>query len=246
MTAPSVSVDGGVNLANIDTVTGDAALNPTFADRLCAVLSRIEPGSLQRFERLSGGANMESWSIDWQTADAVLGYVLRRAPSTDWLAGRPFGLDAEAALVRSARAHGVLAPVVAAELQPQDGLGEGYLMVRVEAEVNPAAILANPAPHLIDDITRELALIHALPLSAIPAGIPRMDTTAALADLKARFTGYGGDRPIIALALRWLEDNLPEPARAVLVHGDLRLGNIMAKPGAPHCRTCRHISFAHT
>ncbi len=206
-------------------------IDPDFQTCLTAVLVRLSPGAITRIERLSGGANMESWSIDWTTpTGSALGYILRRAPSAEWMAGRPFGLAAEAALIRAARAHSVLAPKVIAELTPEDGLGEGYLMVRVEAEVSPATILANPAPTLIDDIARELARIHALPLTAIPAAIPRMDTAAALAELRSRFIAHGGDRPILAAAIRWCEDHLPAPTPPCLVHGDLRLGNIMATP----------------
>lgn len=201
-----------------------------FAQRLSAVLSRIAPGTIRSMQRLSGGANMESWSIDWASGDSVHGYILRRAPSADWMAGRPFGLDTEAALVMMARAGGVLAPEVVTILKPEDELGEGYIMVRVEAEVSPPTILAQAAPTLIDDIAREQARIHALPVETLPASIPPMDTAAALAELKRRFITYGGDRPIIALAIRWLEDHLPDPAPPALVHGDLRMGNIMATP----------------
>jgi hypothetical protein len=99
-------------------------------------------------------------------------------------------------------------------------------MRRIEAEANPAAILANPPTKLISDIARELARIHAIPLSVLPA-LPAVETVEALAQLKVRFTDYGGDRPILALAIKWCEDHLPAPAPAVLVHGDFRMGNIM-------------------
>ena len=174
------------------------------------------------FARLSGGANMESSSFD----HAGNGYVLRRAPSAEMMEGRPFGHDVEAALVRAARAGGVRAPEVVGELTPQDGIGTGYIMRRIEAEVNPAKILAAPPASLISDIARELARIHAVPLNALPA-IPRMDTATALAELKTRFFEYGGDRPVIALAIKYCEDHLPEPASPVLVHGDFRMGNLM-------------------
>ncbi len=173
---------------------------------------------------------MESWSIDWGSSEAPAGYILRRAPSAEWTAGRPFGLDVEAAIVQAARAGGVLAPVVVAVLAPADDLGEGYLMERVEAEVAPATILAQASPTLIEDIAREEARIHQLPVDALPPQIPVMDTQEALAELKARFISYGADRPIIALAIRWLEDHLPTPATPALVHGDFRMGNIMATP----------------
>jgi aminoglycoside phosphotransferase (APT) family kinase protein len=190
---------------------------------LAAVMARCTgtTAGIENFTRLSGGANMESSSFDY----AGRGYVLRRAPSAEMMAGRPFGHDVEAAIIRAAVAGGVKAPIIVGELAEIDGLGTGYVMERVEAEVNPAKILSDPPAPLITDLARELARIHAMP--ALPLPIPVMDTAAALADLKARFFGYGGDRPILALAIRWLEDNLPAPVPPVLVHGDFRMGNLM-------------------
>ncbi len=181
--------------------------------------------TIDNFTRLSGGANMESSSFDYGGA----GYVLRRAPSATMMEGRPFGHDIEAALVRAARAGGVVAPEIVGELTPQDGIGTGYIMRRVEAEVNPAKILANPPLSLIADIARELSHIHRLGAESLPP-IPTMDVAAALADLKQRFMDYGGDRPIIALAIKYCEDHMPDPAPPVLVHGDFRMGNVMVDP----------------
>lgn len=183
----------------------------------------VGPGELTGLARLSGGANMESWAFDW----AGGAYVLRRAPSADYMAGRPYGHADEAALVIAAHGAGAKAPEVVGVLEPSDGMGTGYVMRRVMAEVNPAKILADPPPSLLADLGRELARIHAIPAETIPAAIPLMDTAAALAELKARFLDYGGDRPVIALAIKWCEEHLPTPAEPVLVHGDYRMGNIM-------------------
>jgi len=194
---------------------------------LSAFMSRaLGPGALSGLSRLSGGANMESWAFDW----AGVGYVLRRAPSAEYMEGRPYGHPVEAALVRAAHAGGVKAPEVVAVLADSDGMGTGYVMRRITAEVSPAKILSAPPPSLIADLGRELARIHALPRAVIPEGIPVMDTAEALAELKARFLSYGGDRPAIALAIRWCEDHLPAPAELVLVHGDYRMGNVMVDP----------------
>ena len=191
---------------------------------LSAFMTRIAgPGALSGLARLSGGANMESWAFDWAGA----AYVLRRAPSVEYMEGRPYGHPVEAALVRAAHAGGVKAPEVVGVLADADGMGTGYVMRRVIAEVSPAKILPNPPPSLVADLGRELAHIHALPRAAIPEGIPVMDAAAALAELKARFLSYGGDRPAIALAVKWCEDHLPEPSEPVLVHGDYRMGNVM-------------------
>ncbi|MEO9490830.1 MAG: phosphotransferase, partial [Marinomonas sp.] len=43
------------------------------------------------------------------------------------------------------------------------------------------------------------------------------------------FTEAGGDRPIIALGIKWLEENCPEACEPVLNHGDYRLGNLLAE-----------------
>ena len=195
------------------------------AERLSAVMTRaVGPGVLSALIRLSGGANMESWSFDWDGA----GHVLRRSPSPAYVADRPFGHAEEAALVAAAHDAGVLAPAVVTVLDDADGLGTGYVMQRIAGEVNPAAILAAPPPSLLADLARELARIHALPPTLIPSAIPLFDTAAALAELRARFTNHGGDRPVIALAIKWCEDHLPPPADPpVLVHGDFRMGNLL-------------------
>ncbi|WP_260581005.1 phosphotransferase family protein [Sphingopyxis sp. PET50] len=191
---------------------------------LAAFMTRaIGPGDIAALGRLSGGANMESWAFDW----TGMPYVLRRAPSAEYMEGRPYGHPTEAALVMAAHDAGVKAPEVVGVLADGDGMGTGYVMRRVIAEVSPAKILAAPPPSLIADLGRELSRIHAIPAETIPDAIPHMDTAAALAELKSRFLSYGGDRPAIALAIRWCEDHLPDPAPSVLVHGDYRMGNIM-------------------
>ena len=198
------------------------------SEPLSALMFRIAgSGALSGLSRLSGGANMESWAFEWGEAGKAAAYVLRRAPSAAYMADRPFGHVDEAALVVAAFDAGVKAPEVVGVLEAGDGLGTGYVMRRVMGEVSPAAILDAPPPSLLGDLARELARIHAVPLDKVPAAIPLMDTGAALAELKARFLAYGGDRPVIALAIRWCEDHLPEPAAPVLVHGDYRMGNVM-------------------
>ena len=199
-----------------------------FSDLVTALMARlVGPGALSGLVRLSGGANMESWSFGWGLDGGGAGYVLRRAPSAAYMADRPFGHGDEAALVMAAFEAGVRAPEVVGVLAEGDGLGTGYVMRRVVGEVSPAKILAGPPPSLLADLGRELARIHAVPLERVPAAIPLMDTRAALAELRSRFLAYGGDRPVIAIAIRWCEVHLPEPADPVLVHGDYRMGNVM-------------------
>lgn len=180
-------------------------------------------GSLDGPSRLSGGANMETWAFDWNGK----GYVLRRAPSAAFMAGKDLTLADEAALIEVAREAGVKVPSVVVVLGQEDGLGTGYVMVKIEAEVEPAKIMAAIPSNLIDQLGAELAKIHALPRNLAPQTVPLLDAAAAVADFKARFLAYGGDRPAIALAIRWCEDHLPAPVEPVLLHGDYRMGNVM-------------------
>ena len=193
---------------------------------LTTALARIGLPAPRALERLSGGANMESWRF--AAGDNLC--VLRRAPSAEMMAGRALDHAGEAALIRAAHAAGVTAPEVLVELEPADGLGSGFIMRALPGTPDPAAILASGDPLLLlGDLARELAAIHRIPVAGLPA--PPMDPAAALAELRARFLAYGGDRPVLALALRWLEANLPAPIKPQLLHGDFRLGNLLVEHG---------------
>jgi hypothetical protein len=76
---------------------------------------------------------------------------------------------------------------------------------------------------------RDLARIHRLRQADVPEGVPVMDYRTAIADLKQQFIDAGGDRPIIALGLKWLEDNCPLQVEPVLNHGDYRMGNLLVE-----------------
>ena len=192
--------------------------------RLCA---RAGLGTLAgEPQRLTGGAVMESWRFTCGD-DA---FVLRRAPSLAFMEGRPYGHATEAALIEAARTKGVTAPQVVAVLEEADGLGSGFVMRALPGTADPKVILACDDPNgLLRQAARDLARIHRLRPADVPAGVPVMDTRAAIADLKQQFLDAGGDRPIVALGLRWLEDNCPPPVEPVLTHGDYRMGNLLVE-----------------
>lgn len=196
---------------------------------LARALARVglpPPGELTR---LTGGATMESWRFE----SGEGAYVLRRAPSLAFMADRPFGHDTEAAIIRTAFGAGVTAPEVVVELEPEDAIGSGFVMRALPGTPDPGAILAMDRPgEMLAQCARDLARIHALDRSALPADIPEMNYAEALEGLRIQFDEAGGDRPIIALGLKWLGDHLPERVAPVLAHGDYRLGNILAQDGA--------------
>jgi aminoglycoside phosphotransferase (APT) family kinase protein len=198
---------------------------------LARVVSRVKLGALSSVpQRLTGGAVMESWRF----GAGGESFVLRRAPSLAFMEGRPYSHPTEAALIKAARLANVTAPEVVAVLESEDGLGSGFVMRALPGTADPKVILACDDPDgLLRQAARDLARIHSLrPKDRggdVPVGVPVMDYRAAIADLKQQFMDAGGDRPIIALGLRWLEDNCPPEVEPVLNHGDYRMGNLLVE-----------------
>src|SRR5690242_7977163 len=92
--------------------------------------------------RLSGGASQETWSFDIVHPDGTVGAILRRAPQGYGAAPtRAAGLNAEASLMQLAHDAGLPSPRVMHLLQPQDRLGTGFIMERVDGETIPRKIL---------------------------------------------------------------------------------------------------------
>ena len=183
-------------------------------------------GTVAGLERLSGGANMESWAF---TCGGE-GYVLRRAASAEVMAGRPLDHAGEAAVIRAAGAAGVIAPQIVAELQPRDGIGSGFVMRRLPGTAAPETALGECGAALLRDLGAALAGIHRIDAAAV-AVAPLLDPATGVEGLASQFAQHGGDRPIIALGLAWLRANLPAPTPPRLVHGDFRIGNLMTHGG---------------
>jgi aminoglycoside phosphotransferase (APT) family kinase protein len=193
---------------------------------LARALARAGRQAPEGLRRLTGGATMESWRFSSGGED----YVLRRAPSLSFMEGRPFGHETEAAIIRAAHAAGVTAPEVIVELEPGDGIGSGFVMRALSGTPDPRAILKMSDPdRLLREVARDLAGIHGLQRAALPNDVPEMDYAEAVEELAEQFAETGGDRPIIALGLKWLRDNLPPRVEPVLNHGDYRLGNLLAE-----------------
>ena len=192
---------------------------------LGTVLGRVGiAGEVAQLERLSGGANMESWAF----ACGGEAFVLRRAPSAEMMAGRSLDHAGEAALIRAARAAGVPAPEVIAELGKDDSIGSGFVMRRIAGSAVPASLLDRGGAELLDDLGAALAAIHRVDPGKV-AHLPRLDAAAGVEGLAAQFASHGGDRPIIALGLAWLRAKVPAPIEPRLIHGDFRIGNLMAQ-----------------
>jgi aminoglycoside phosphotransferase (APT) family kinase protein len=186
--------------------------------------------------RLSGGASQETWSFDIMHPDGVAGAILRRAPPGYGASpGRAAGLDAEAVLMQLACDAGLPSPRVMHVLMPQDELGTGFVMARIEGETIARKILRDATfvearPILARQLGTVIAGIHGLPASKLPR-LRQMTSTKEIADLEREYQGFGRPRPVFELALRWLRDHDPGPSDEVtLVHGDFRHGNLIIGP----------------
>jgi aminoglycoside phosphotransferase (APT) family kinase protein len=186
--------------------------------------------------RLSGGASQETWSFDILHPDGTIGAILRRAPAGYGAAPtRAAGLGAEAALMQLAHDSGLPSPRVLHVLGPEDGLGTGFIMQRIEGETIARKILrdevfARARPMLARQLGEIAAGIHGLPLSRLPA-LRRMTAAKEIAELERDYRSFDWPRPVFELALRWLRDHDPGPApEMTLVHGDFRHGNLIIGP----------------
>lgn len=208
------------------TLMGDGDKAGSIEQGLARALARIGLPGPEEITRLTGGATMESWRFS--SAGEV--FVLRRAPSLDFMKDRPFGHGTEAAIIQAARQAGVTAPEVILNLEASDGIGSGFVMRALPGTPDPRAILAMEQPgRILTEVARDLARIHSLGRGDVPPDVPEMDYREGVDALRLQFEEAGGDRPIIALGLRWLLDNIPEREEPVLNHGDYRLGNILCE-----------------
>lgn len=205
---------------------------------LLAALRRHRPDAtgVTALRAISGGASQEIWSFDARLPSGDQGLILRRTRRwSDTAQKGSAGMAAEVALLRAAATGGVPVPGVVGALAPADGLGDGYLMQRVDGESSARVILrdarfAKARRTLAAACGGLMARIHRLPALRLP---PLRIGGAAreCAQWAAAHRANGTLRPVFELALRWLAENEPSPcAEPVLVHGDFRNGNLMVGP----------------
>jgi len=194
-------------------------------------------GRLANLRRLTGGASQQTWSFDWsRDGDGPLALILRRNTRGQLPS---LGSEAEYALIDAAHRSGVAVPETHFLLTPDDDLGNGYVMTRIEGETIPRKILRDAEfKGALECMTEQagqiLARIHATDVSSI-SGIPSPPegVTAAVHQLgqyRDLIDQFGEPHPMFEIALRWLEDEMPEARSDALVHGDFRNGNLMVGP----------------
>ena len=204
---------------------------PAALDRLAPRLSPTAAKVISP-RRLSGGASLETWAFDLNDETPL---ILRRRAAATALRDTALPLATEAALIRAAEAAGAPVPTVVRVCEETDGLGEAYIMRRLEGETLGRRIVRDEAfasvrPDLARRCGKVMAQIHGVPTEGLP-DLASSDARGELARYEEIYRQLGAERPILEAAFRWLEAIAPPPPeRPVLVHGDFRNGNLMIHP----------------
>jgi aminoglycoside phosphotransferase (APT) family kinase protein len=190
-------------------------------------------------DRLSGGASQETYRIMIQTRDGERPLAMRRAPGgvrNQPMPGYP-GLATEALLMQSARAVGVPEPEVYWILQPDDGLGDGFIMEWIEGEalgarINRSEEFDQIRPQLAYQCGEILARIHAIDLkeTCLDQHLGVISPADYIEQTWGRYKLMATPQPMIDYAARWLKENLPTSFDPTLVHNDFRNGNFLLTP----------------
>jgi len=200
--------------------------------QLQCLLARINGAStdITELRRLTGGSAAHTWRFVTHCGRNTQALILRQAHPGEQIDG---GLDKtqEAQVQALAFAHGVPVAQVVHVLQPQDELGEGYVMACVDGETLPQKYLRQPQyaearAQMTTQSGKILAAIHAVPTHTLGT-LPNQTIAQQLQQLRALFAHYNEKLPVFNLALRWLERHQPHEQRRTLVHGDFRSGNLM-------------------
>jgi aminoglycoside phosphotransferase (APT) family kinase protein len=176
--------------------------------------------SVDDLRRLTGGASRETWMF---SADGQR-YVMQRVRP-----GHPGGLGFEPQVLLQAQVAGVPVPQMVFDGSASDVLERPFMIVRaVEGETIARKILrddefSHARTVLASQLGAAAARTHMVKEEDVP-GLPGPDQLIMYRNVMDEL---GEPHPVFEIAFRWLEQNRPSQDRRTLVHGDLRLGNIM-------------------
>jgi aminoglycoside phosphotransferase (APT) family kinase protein len=226
----------------------DAALHEGL-DRWVAAHPGLVPGArdadgppprIAALAHAHGGMANETVLVDFGPDHP--GFVVRLPPLEPTFPG--YDLGPQATVQNAVAASGVPAPAPALVVTDPGWLGSPFLvMPRVRGDIPGPAPVFDPyvadAPPEVQRRTYEglldtLASIHAVPWEA--RGLGTVLPGAGLRDALDRWAAYvdwssGGDPlPALGAALEWCGERLPAERAAVLLWGDVRLGNLVFDP----------------
>lgn len=191
-------------------------------------------GPVQRATPASGGNRCRSWAIDVSGPGGVVEAFLRYAPPRS-PGAEPYTIHREAQVYRAIAGAGLRAPRLIAEHTRL----QAVLTTR-EPGIAEFRRLSDPAEKqaIACDLVDTLACLHRIPTASITLDGsghgPRIagHVRAELGTWQAMYAETGRADPLIDLAFRWLEGNMPDPDGPVaLVHGDAGPGNFLFEHG---------------
>ena len=206
-----------------------------FEDNLALALRKyISPeAEMANLVRLTAGASQETWSFDAVVDGESRGLILRRPPrGVPESEERALRQQCEAKIIRLAFEHSVLVPEIIFEAQPEDGIGVGFVMARIEGEtlgtrINRDDIYAEMRKNLAYQCGAAAATVHAVPTD----GIDYLETITPQDHWDRTWETYNKHfeepSPVFEAAFRFLKDRIPDQESVKLVHGDYRNGNLM-------------------
>ena len=202
-------------------------LSPRLADALAAALGPVRIDGLRL---LTGGASRETWSFDALRADGTrTPLILQRERGGASQSGPPFPVE-DRLLAAAARA-GVPIPEVVADAARCAALGDARVTRRIDGEsLGPKIVrtdgFAPARARLPAQLGAALAVIHSID----PDEVPGLAAVDAVEQLRTGLDLLGIVSPAFELALRWLDDHRPPAGPPTVVHGDLRVGNLLVDP----------------
>ncbi len=189
------------------------------------------PCDVRHVEPVTGGAQRDTAFLDVVVDGRPRSWVLSVQRAR--IGGIP--LPAEVACLRAARAAEVRAPVVVGATDDHSLLGGPFMVT----ERYPGEAIGRRVQRLADgddglgervvaDLGQDLARLHRD--AAPPAGLQRLDGPAYAERLRDEYAELPRPSATVAAGLAWLADDPPAMDDPVLVHGDLRIGNVVVDP----------------
>ena len=208
-----------------------ALLNTALSERLAG---KIPGEEVMQLERLSGGANNETWRLTWGGTPLILRRRPFSADSIDQLEGNILGLSLvdEAAVIQLATSTSVPVPDIHAVFDASHPIGEAFLMGFIPGESIPQKWLVDDTyevarSRLAFQCGEALGRIHSIDCSLLPANIGPTTLDKRFAAAQKRLHAFGDISPVMQFGLNWLIDHAPTEAPCVLLHGDFRTGNLL-------------------
>ncbi|MFV0317795.1 MAG: phosphotransferase family protein [Microthrixaceae bacterium] len=142
-------------------------------------------------------------------------------------AGANLSMPQQAELITAAGQREVPVPEVLTFGERSDGAGYAVLG-RLDGESLPSRVLSddefgNARANLAVEVGEAAARIHSIDTSVLPGqGVPD-----PLEMMRSLMDGLGEPHPAFELGLAWLAEKRPGQREAAVVHGDLRMGNLL-------------------